>query len=351
MNLWRIILLLIICLIIFSLFYQKKPEASEITLKRFSSYEELKNFVKSSTEQYFPLIGIEIAREHGIQTLKTEIPLAAPSLQEYSATNVQVLGVDEADIVKTDGQYIYSVYQNNLTIVEAYPPENAKVVSRISLNQSIEGIFVSKNKLVVFATEYYFYPFPILPVMENKGGVIPYYSSPKTYVYVYDISNRTTPILTRELYLNGSYFNSRMIGDYVYLIVTEPLQFYKEEIILPKIVEEKRVKEIKAEEIYYSPVFDYSYTFTNVIALNTQNDEEEVKVKTFLLGAAQNLYVSLNNIYIVYTKTYSIYNFYKRIIGEAILPLAPQEIKEKIKEIEKLDVSAYQKMNKIGEII
>jgi uncharacterized secreted protein with C-terminal beta-propeller domain len=108
---------------------------------------------------------------------------------------------------------------------------------------------------------------------------------------------------------------------------------------------------VEAKEIYYSGFFDYSYTFTHVIALNTQNDEEEINVKTFLIGATQNLYVSSNNIYIVYTKTYSIYDFYERIVDEAILPVVPQEIKEKIEGIKELNASAYEKMNKIMEVI
>jgi uncharacterized secreted protein with C-terminal beta-propeller domain len=335
--------------VIFSLLYQKKPSVSKIELKKFSSYEELKNFVKSSTEQYFSIATIEKARETGIGAIKSEIPLAVPTAQEYSATNIQVVGVDEADIVKTDGSYIYSVYNNNLTIVEAYPAETARIVSKISLNQSIEGIFINKNKLVVFASESYFH---ILPVKEVKGGLIPYYHySPKTYIYVYDVSDKSNPRLTREISLNGTYFDSRMIGDYVYVIVKEPLEFYEDEIILPKIVDGNKVKEVEAKEIYYSGFFDYSYTFTHVIALNTQNDEEEINVKTFLIGATQNLYVSSNNIYIVYTKTYSIYDFYERIVDEAILPVVPQEIKEKIEGIKRLNASAYEKMGKIMEVI
>lgn len=350
MKMWNFIILLIIALVVFSILYHKKPSVSGIELEKFSSYEELKNFVKSYSEQYLPIAGVEIAREYGVGAVKTEIPLAVPGPVEYSATNVQVMGVDEADIVKTDGQYIYSVNENNLTIIEAYPAENANIASKISLNKSIQGIFINKNKLVIFASEYYYH---IAPLKEEIApGIIPYpYSLPKTYIYVYDVSDKLNPKLTREISLNGSYFDSRMIGDYVYVIVNEPLQFYQDEIILPKIAEGDKVKEIKAEEIYYSRIFDYSYSFTNVIALNTQNDEEEINVKTFLLGATQNLYVSSNNIYIVYTKTYSIYDFYEKIIDEAVLPVIPQEIKWKIEKIKELNISQYEKMTKIFEVI
>src|SRR5216117_472771 len=66
---------------------------------------------------------------------------SAPS---HSETNNQVAGVDELDTVKTDGQYIYTVSNNTVVIVSAYPVTNAQLVSRISiLNQTIDGIFLS----------------------------------------------------------------------------------------------------------------------------------------------------------------------------------------------------------------
>src|SRR5712692_3675835 len=53
---------------------------------------------------------------------------------DYSVTNVQVQGVDELDTVKTDGQYIYTITNNTLVIVKAYPTMDAGVVSRIAPN-------------------------------------------------------------------------------------------------------------------------------------------------------------------------------------------------------------------------
>ncbi|MFX0210243.1 MAG: beta-propeller domain-containing protein, partial [Candidatus Hodarchaeota archaeon] len=78
-------------------------------LKTFSSYEELEDFLEVNMEQakqfedvyVFPLL-----REGGeFQALSPDAK-AAP---EHSTTNIQVAGVDEADIVKTDGEYLYVV--------------------------------------------------------------------------------------------------------------------------------------------------------------------------------------------------------------------------------------------------
>lgn len=42
-------------------------------------------------------------------------------------------GVDEADIIKTDGSYIYSISDQILSIVYAYPTVKAKITSQIDL--------------------------------------------------------------------------------------------------------------------------------------------------------------------------------------------------------------------------
>jgi len=130
------------------------PGPAEIS--RFSSYEELKEFVNENTQDKDMLVTpgrfwSGAAEEDG------SAPAAAGS--DYSTTNIQVAGVDEADIVKTDGEYIYFVSGNKTIIVKAYPPEQAQIVSEIELQGTIIGIFINGDRLVLFEQEmpYYFY--------------------------------------------------------------------------------------------------------------------------------------------------------------------------------------------------
>ena len=69
---------------------------------------------------------------------------------DYSGTNVQVAGVDEADLIKTDGRYLYTVSGNNLYIVEAYPPENGMVLAKIAFESTPQNVYINGNALVVF---------------------------------------------------------------------------------------------------------------------------------------------------------------------------------------------------------
>jgi len=126
------------------------------------------------------------------------------------------------------------------------------------------------------------------------------YISPKVIIKVYDVSNRENPQLQRELSADGQYVSSRMIGDYVYIVINEPV--YEEDggVNLPRIYSKGAEKEIPATDIYYSDVADYYYIYTTIIAVNTQDDNQEPTYETILLGASSNLYVSMNNIYLTF---------------------------------------------------
>jgi uncharacterized secreted protein with C-terminal beta-propeller domain len=247
-------------------------------LKKFSSYEDLKNFVEASPQYY---LYYPERSPPGTAMVGRHPPSAeAYSVSDYSATNIQVAGVDEADIVKTDGKYIYVVSGNNVVILKAYPAENAKVLSKIELDGSLKGVFINEDRLVVF-----------------EG--LSYY---KISIKVYDVSDRTSPSLKRNETRDGYYFNSRMIGNYVYVVINQQLYHQEDEVTLPKIYSNNKIKEVSATEIYYVDVPSYSYMLTTVVAVNVQNDYQEPTDKPFLLGATSNMYVSLNNIYIISQK-------------------------------------------------
>jgi uncharacterized secreted protein with C-terminal beta-propeller domain len=246
-------------------------------LKKFSSYKELKKFVKTSVQDYSQYLW-ERAPAGTLLGMRTDSSDAQTyNVPEYSTTNIQVEGVDEADIVKTDGEYIYVVSGNNVVILKAYPAENAKVLSKIELDGSLKGVFINEDRLVVFEDLSYY----------------------KISIKVYDVSDRTSPSLKRNETRDGYYLNSRMIGDYVYVVINQPLYHQENEVTLPKIYSNDEIKEISATEIYYVDVPSYSYALTTVVAVNVQNDYQEPTDKPFLLGATSNMYVSLNNIYII----------------------------------------------------
>ncbi len=273
------------------------PGPSEIS--RFSSYEELKGFVNANTQDTDMLKMPDRFWSGGVEEEGDALaPAPTPAASDYSTTNIQVAGVDEADIVKTDGEYIYFVSGNKTIIVKAYPPEQAQIVSEIELEGTIIGIFINADRLVLFEQEtpYYLYYDDVPVVKESYIG----YISPKIFIKVYDVSERENPQLQRELSSDGQYVSSRMIGDYAYVVINEPVYEENDDLNLPRIHVGGNETKIPATDIYYSDVSDYYYMYTTIIAINTQNDDQEPAYETILLGASSNLYVSLNNIYLTF---------------------------------------------------
>jgi inhibitor of cysteine peptidase len=269
-------------------------------ISKFASYDELQEFVKTNAgyKQFFwRYAGGDVFLAAGNEE---SLAPAAASVTDHSTTNIQVAGVDEADIVKTDGDYIYLASGNKTIIVRAYPPEQAQIVSEIELQGTIIGIFINGDRLVVFGEETPYYPLYDVGQEPVEKLYMPY-RPPRTSIKVYDVSDRANPRLQRELSSDGQYVSSRMIGDYAYVVVNEPVYEQQEgEVNLPKISVGEKETEIPATEIYYSDVSDYYYMYTTIMAINTQNDDQEPTYETILLGASSNLYVSPDNIYLTF---------------------------------------------------
>ena len=308
-------------------FHPPVPQSS--FLNTFSSYEELKTYLTTNSRtQGSPLLflGPLDINQGPIRSIVGSSEAAyftAPGLSSetaYSTTNIQVAGVDEADIVKTDGEFIYLVSGANVIILKAYPTEEAQILSKITFNDTcFAGIFVSQdgNKLAVLGCKYKF------PESYYRSFII----DVKTFANVYDISNKSEPALLTNFTMTGSYFNSRMIGDYVYFVVSQPSYIIYDTVILPKIYLNNKMKEIGPSDILYSNTSDDYFLYTTVVALNMQNTTEEPTRKTIMLGGTSNMYVSLNNIYITFPELYGNTTIYRvRIENSTINPEAKGEV-------------------------
>jgi len=276
----------------------------------FASYDELRDFLKTrSTAQYgYPYYSTNDGRflfdgtQGFIAATKADSSQIEGSV--HSSTNVQVTGVDEADIVKTDGEYIYLLTGNNVSIIKAYPPDEARLLCTITLNDiSPAGIFVNGDRLAVLGSNYSTIKGPYL------YSTTTYINEVATYLELYDISNKTDPTLIKTFTTSGEYLNSRMIDDYVYIVAGQPA-YYRIEVFpgisvdkvnLPRIGPTDNAKEVSASEIYYSNVTDQYFTFTTIAAMNIKNVTQNTSSKTLMIGGTSTMYVSLTDIYVTYT--------------------------------------------------
>lgn len=299
---------------------QPPPITPSALLNTFSSDEELKNFLteNSGTQEFFPYYG----SWGGLwgDTLK-RIDTYAEALEsglEYSTTNIQVAGVDEADIVKTDGEHIYLVSGNDVFIMKAYPPEGAEVLSKITFNDTyLIGIFVNGDRLAVLGCQ---------GVDAYWGYYRGFYEDIKTFVNVYDVSNKTNPALLTGFTISGSYFNSRMIDEYVYFVVSQQACIKNDTVILPKVYSNEGIKRVSASGIQYFNTSDSYFMYTTIVAMNVQNVAEEPTNKTILLGGTSCMYVSLNNIYITFPNSESTLIYRIHIENDKIEPMVSGQV-------------------------
>src|SRR2546422_3212315 len=286
---------------------------------RFNSYLELQRFLllESSCRYNYgngyswvaPTAGpAALANRFSANSADSAGVNAVPS---HSETNNQVAGVDELDTVKSDGQYIYTVTNNTVAIVDAYPVNNAQLVSRISVgNQSIDGIFVSGRRLsiVTEAPRNFYYGYascggPLIFAPSSQAGMVPqcmgcynrWVPEQNTSVIVYDLTNHSSPTLQTTLTVNGTFVGSRRIGDMVYLVSSGPARYND---TLPAMVLNGRKTEIPVTQIYHSDVGDKTFSYTMVVALNMIQDNASPIVQSYLLGTSSTIYVSLTNIFL-----------------------------------------------------
>ena len=140
---------------------------------------------------------------------------AAPP--EHSDTNVQVEGVDEADIVKTDGNYLYVLQGTQLAIVNAYPAETMSMGSSVAIEGHPLEMFLTDEHVVVFSSV----PMEMVtgqqPVYDEYG----YYGyQPMTKVTVLAHDGGSAPVTVQEHYFEGNYTSSRRIDSQVRTVLS-----------------------------------------------------------------------------------------------------------------------------------
>ena len=276
---------------------------AKVELPRFKNMKELKEAIKknggySEREAIYKGMNSEIVFEPALSTIedsvatdsafRNDISDTEEAKFEYSTTNVQVENVDEADIVKTDGDYIYYVSNNIVYIVNAH---NLEIISEVKIENKDERfgileIYLNKDKLVLIGTSNIILK-PIITNDEGKTNLSSaiYNSVGSAKAIVYNIENKAEPEKIREVALEGRYVDSRLIGENLYLISRKNTYFYKDtpdSAILPIIKDSTNGDEIKTINCTDISYFEDSEdnNFMMVGGFNINNNEE-VFVETF----------------------------------------------------------------------
>ncbi len=253
-----------------------------------------------------------------------------------SETNVQVQGIDEPDIVKTDGNQIYFSAQNlyrywnevpkgyngETKIIKAFPPAELKTESSVD---KAGNLLLKDDMLVVFSGN------------EITG---------------FNVEDSVKP--EKEWWItleNNSYLASaRLINNTIYIVTGQRINNYRPCPISPMIVDGTEM-EIRCVDIYHPNVntpVDVTYT---ALAVDIKTGKTENQV-SFVGNSGNSIqYVSENAIYSTYNYQQDLTKFIFNFFEEKASDIIPELVRQKLQKLSGYDISQSAKQTELGVII
>ncbi len=308
-----------------------RADAAELTV--FSSYDEIYKLIDEINsrnsavyeEKYYAvqeeadMVEGEAgaAANEGFSAKSSGRSLSAAGGQDHSETYIQVEGVDEADKVKTDGEYLYFIDSTGSRIM-IYRADNGKaaMVSSIKAEQGMiySDIFLRGDRIVAIGDRYDAYTFD--EDSDEQGGAssgavasdsyydsgseddsvngyFGAYSSAVTVAAIYDVADRKSPVKTAEYVQSGSSVSQRMVGDVLYLVSDQYI--YGREV--PYCGASEKPEKLKAEEISCVPS-PARAEYTVIGAVDTSSGKELSHAAKAVFGGSQDIYSNGENLYI-----------------------------------------------------
>ena len=221
---------------------------------------------------------------------------------DYSQTNVQTEGVDEGDVVKTDGRYLYIIREGReVQIVSIQAGKMAEVaVIRPTLEQSENSIldmYLTGDTLQIICQRY--------DADMQEDGEDAYYMNYRgiTSVCTYDLTDRANPVHVGTTEQEGTYYTSRKSGEYLYLFTS----VYPQESLIRQYADQGKEygliplvngETMAASDIYIPKEDDRGGTEYMLITSVNENKPNQIADQKAILESASRFYVSTENIYL-----------------------------------------------------
>lgn len=337
----------------------------ETKVIKFTSEEEFKNYIEEG-EVYSGFFGAASmglgaqpmmmeSRDAEIQLSPGAVgapsmgaPLEAPSIDRVSETTVQVKGIDEPDIVKTDGNSIF--YSSTFRGIGPLPEP-------ILLEQTLDVIAeprIPESETKVISA------FPPANLGElsaiDQIGELLLYSNILTVIsgndiYGYDVSDLVNPIQKWKFELDSksSIVAARLYNDEIYLVTQARISSSKP-CPVPIRVGSQGFS-IDCVDIYHPVTQIPADTTYTAVIIDVKTGE--TKEKTSFVGTAGTsiLYMSPNALYITYTYYDSFIDFFYNFFAEKGKDLISQDALDKISKLKDYDISDQSKLTELFYIL
>ena len=185
----------------------------------FKSDAELESYLK---EQFAGSVLPTDVDAYDIQPVSSSGTSDSSEPSGFTETNLQEEGVDESDVVKTDGNYFYIAQQQAVKIVKATPADQMSHISTINVDGSVDSLYLYGKTLVIL----------YVPVGGEgnywSGGSfggdaiigLPYWHpiQIQTGVLLVDISDPASPRHVKEAIIDGRLVSSRLTGGKLHVV-------------------------------------------------------------------------------------------------------------------------------------
>lgn len=227
------------------------------------------------------------------------LPESSTGSSDYTSTNVQTEGVDEGDIIKADSNTIYYLSSGGLFIMDAPASgQTSLLYSQTMSNFRPIELYVSGNRLVIIGEHYE--QVYVNETYENGYAdcCCYYYGRARTSLMIYDISDRTNPVVLRSLTVDGGLNTSRLADGKLYILTDYYFGYGDTDDYIPTITDSMNGGEKKAIDIsdmyYFEGIRSYGY----LIAIKLDINDVAASTCKAYLGSGNTVYVSSNNIYV-----------------------------------------------------
>ena len=325
----------------------------DFKLQQFKNETEFNQFLNDNTNNSYQSTNTLGRSSISSKSNEFAADIATPSMSaagdsstRYSETNVQVVGLDEPDVVKTDGKNIYyskeqdqRIYDYNSSMpispdaIPLYKPTEVAKINIIEADPVKLAILskIDKQGQILLSGKY-------MAIFANDG------------IYSYDLSTIDSPkeIWSYKYGENSHYVTARLIDGQIYLV----LQTYiyrggSSPCPIRPLTDSKLT--VGCADIYYPnyPISaDSTYHFA---ALDFASGE--VKKQSSFVGSASNtiVYVSPENIYLAYQTDVDqatlMIAFYKENKN-----LLTNELMAKVDKLDQYDISNQAKLTELNQI-
>lgn len=259
-------------------------QSENAVFNTFSSAKEIKKYFKSieKNNKSYNFLKDTIK---GAETAENAASLT------YSKTNVQVENVDEADIIKNDGEYIYTASSNSENKISIYKPDGKKV----KLMSQIEYNNVDDDENEAFISDIYIY---------NNSLIAQSYSYDEnsceyTNIDIYSLADIKKPKKIYSFSQQGSYVSSRITNGKLLVVSNRYISSdlcKSDEDYLPKTKINSTEKSLSPKDICI--VNDSNSESFLIVSEIDLLSKENTAVSKAIAGAGTNIYCNENNLYI-----------------------------------------------------